>query len=354
MKLLKYLTLTLAAALALGGTVSAAPPVADVLKLPEWPVSSSSYGGKLIFSDSPELATADGILYMDKVEGDTRLFFHHVNATAENRRIAVLLENDGPLPAKVTVYQYGLGGPSEDWIAVGKAAQMAYLAGGDLYATEVPAKGAAPLYPALETMIAKPNMLVNGIFDFVADRPVTVKVMLLPVGADTAKFARQAPVLPPDEQRLRGTFDGKDRLLIPLKVYDPDKDGPVAITLGDNNLDRYLEGIDATNGSKVVNFGNYGVVYRLFLPGDGQRRLSYYLNPRGGDYAGGLGIKYQHKGVPPVATPAGRTAFGSDKLTDFAPLGSFVSSESLWLTFSPPGASNLPVKLVIVPESQGL
>lgn len=357
MKLLKYRTLALAAALALtlaGGTAAAGAPVADVLKLPEWPVTSSSYGGKLIFSDSPELVTADGILYMDKVAGDARLFFHHVNATAEARRIAVILENDGPVPARVTVYQYGLGGPSEDWIAVGKAAQLAYLAGGNLYQAEVPAKGAAPLFPDLEQMIVKPNMLVNGIFDFVADRPVTVKVMMLPVGADDARFARRAPVLPPDEQRLRGTFDGKDRLLLPLKVYDPDKDGPAAITLGDNVLDRYLEGIDATNGTKVVNFGNYGVVYRLFLPGDGQRRLNYYLNPRGGDYAGGLGIKYQHKGEPPVATPAGRTAFGQDKLSDFAHLGSFVSSESLWLTFSPPGASNLPVKLVIVPESPAL
>lgn len=354
MRLLKYLTATLAALVLAGGTAAAGAPAADILKLPEWPVTSSSYGGKLIFSDSPELVSEDGILYMDKVAGDARLFFHHVNSTAEDRRIAVLLENDGPVPAKVTVYQYGLGGPGGDWMAVGKAAQMAYLAGGNFYRTEVPAKGAVPLYPALENMIVKPNMLVNGIFDFSADRPVTVKVMMLPVGADDSRFARRAKVLPPDEQRLRGTFDGKDRMLIPLKVYDPEKDGPVAITLGDNNIDRYLEGIDATNGTKVVNFGNYGVVYHLFLPGDGERRLNYYLNPRGGDYAGAIGIKYRHETAPPVATPADRTAFGHDKLSDFAHLGTFASSESLWLTFSPPGASNLPVKLVIVPEKQAL
>lgn len=351
MKLWKFLTVIAAAALALAGGAAAAAPVGlDVLTLPEWPVTSSSYGGKLIFSDSPEMVPADGILYQDTVAGDARLFFHHVNATGESRRITVVLENDGPVPAGVTVYRYGLGGPGADWMAVGKAAQTAYFTGGGLYELEVPAHGAVPLYDGLDKGVVRPDMLVNGIFDFLADRPVTVKVMMLPVGADSVKFARRARVLPPDGQRLRGTFDGKDRLLIPSKVYDPARDGAVVMTLGDNRLDRYLEGVDATNGAKVVDFGNYGVVYHLFMPGDGETRVAYYLNPRGGDYAGAMGIRYKHKGEPPVPTPAGRTAFGHDTLTDFAPLGSFVSSQSLWLAFSPPGASNLPVKLVIAPE----
>ncbi len=51
-----------------------------------------------------------------------------------------------------------------------------------------------------------------------------------------------------------------------------------------------------------------------------------------------------------MATPAGRTAFGDDKFADFAAIGKFSSDESLWLTFTPPGASNLPVKLVIMPR----
>ncbi len=349
----RFKAAALAAALgfALGGAVAAAGPAnLDVLKLPEWQVTSSSYGGKLLLSDSPEMVTADGILYQDKVAGNVRLFFHHVNATAVPKRLVVLLENVGPAAATVTVHQHGVGGPGYDWMAVGKAAQEAYLAGGEIYLADVPAGGAATLSTTLQDATVKPDMLVNGIFDFIVDRPVTVKVMLLPLDADIKKFAREAKVLPPDEQKLRGTFEGKDRMLVPVRVYNPQTDGPVALTLADNALDQYVTGIDATTGEKVLNYGNYGVVYKLFLPADGQGKTSYYLNPRGGDYAGALGIKYKYVVAPPVPTPTGSTAFGHNKLTDFAHVGTFDGGESLWLTFSPPGASNLPVKLVIIPE----
>jgi len=331
------------------GAGAGAGPDLDILKLPEWPMTASSYGGALLLSDSPELVAADGILYQDRVAGNARLFFHHVNASAAAKRLTVLLTNDGAEPADVTVHRYGVGGPGRDWLAVGKEAQRIYLAGGDIYLVEVPARGAAVLSAGLDDMVVRPNMLVNGIFDFTADRPVTVKVMMLPAGADAGKFALTAAVLPPDASRLRGTFAGMDRMLVPFRVYNPAVDGPVVITLADNAVDRYLEGVDATSGEKVVNYGNYGVVYKLFLPSAGAGKTAVYLNPRGGDYAGMLGIRRDHVDLPPLPTPAGRTAFGHDKLSDFAAVGAFGGSGSLWLTFSPPGASNLPVKLVLVP-----
>lgn len=352
MNWMKRLVMAAVLALVLTGQALAAdggPEKLDILKLPEWPVTANDYGGRLLLSDSPEMVTADGIMYQDTVQGNARLFFHHVNATDTTRRIVVLLENSGAEEARVTVSQYGLGGPGADWLAVGKAAQTAYLAGGKLYTVTVPARGAAPLSPVLADSVVRPNMLVNGIFDFQSDSAVTVKVMMLPVDADSRRFARKAKVLPTDESRLRGTFEGKDRLLIPYRVYDPARDGTVVITLGDNVIDRYLEGIDATDGSKVLNYGNWGVVYKLFLPSQNSGRIACYLNPRGGTYAGALGVKYRHVEEAPVPTPAGRTSFGDDKFTDFAAIGKYSSDESLWLTFSPPGASNLPVKLVIMP-----
>jgi len=355
MKWMKRLTLAVVLAgvltgQALAGAADAGPETLDILKLPEWPVTANSYGGKLLLSDSPEMVTADGIMYQDTVVGIARLFFHHVNATNTARKIVVLLENSGPEEAQVIVSQYGLSGPGADWLSVGKAAQRAYLAGGKLYSVSVPARGAAPLSAVLAGSVVQPNMLVNGIFDFRSDRPVTVKVMMLPVDADSRSFARTAKVLPTDEYRLRGTFEGKDRMLIPYKVYDPAQDGAVVITLGDNVTDRFLEGVDATDGSKVLNYGNWGVVYKLFLPSESNGKIACYLNPRGGTYAGALGVKYRHIEEAPVATPADRLFFGDNKFSDFAAVGTFSSDESLWLTFSPPGASNLPVKLVIMPQ----
>jgi hypothetical protein len=339
--------------LAIGKTALAEPVVAkDILKLPEWDMTSTAYGGKLLLSDSPEMVTADGVMYQDTVNGSVRLFFHHVNDTKLPKKMVVLLENAGSQPAHITVHQYGLGGPGYDYLAIGKEVQMEYLEGTNLYSIEVAAKETTQLIPGLDQSIVQPNMLFNGMYDFITDQPVKVRVIMLPVKADIKKFAKQARVLPADQYRLRGTFEGKDRMFIPNKVYDPKQDGAVVLTLADNQLDRYGEGIDATDGTPTLNYGNYGVVYRLFLPSDAPGDIAYYLNPRGGVYAGGIGVKYKHKQEKPAPTPAGQVFFGSDAVKDVAPLGSYQGGQSLWLTFSPPGASNLPVKLMIVPKKE--
>lgn len=360
MKWIKYIAAVAALiastqSMVLAAEATAGKPLAgvDLLKLPEWAVTSSSYGGKLLLSDSPEIVPADGIMYQDTVTGDARLFFHHVNGTTTNKKIVVLLENADNNPAHVTVYQHGISGPSLDYLAVGKAAQLEYLQGNNLYLLEVPPQGAYELIPGLSDKEVKPDDLVNGIYDFTSDRPVTVKVMMMPFDAKVKEFAAQAKVLPTDQYRLRGTFAGKDRLLVPTQVYNPKKDGTVAITLADNAIDRYVTGIDATDGSKTLNYGNYGVMYKLFIPSAYEGKVSYYLNPRGGVYAGGLHVKYRHQEEQVVATPADRVSFG-DTGKDVASIGSFDGGQSLWLTFSPPGVSNLPVKLIISQEMQQL
>lgn len=357
MKWLKRLAGAIVISLAVnGGAVSAASQAnidlsqPNVLDLPEWEMTSTDYGGKLLLSDSPETVPADGIMYQDTVSGDVRLFFHHVNGTKEAKKIVVLLENPGKDTASVTVYQHGLGGPGYDYLEVGKAVQLQYLSVPDTYLVEVPGHDTRQLIYQLNDAVVEPNQLVNGMYDFHTDKPVTVKVMMLPVNMDVKKFAAQAKVLPADEWRLRGTFAGRDRMILPNRVYDAAKHGTVAITLADNEIDRYMEGIDATDGSKVVNYGNYGVVYRMFMPSEYNGSINFYLNPRGGEYAGALGIKYQHVVGQPLATPYDRLFFGSKTVKDVQLLGSFVGGQSLWFTFSPPGASNLPVKLVLSPK----
>jgi len=283
------------------------------LDLPEWAVTTSSSGGKLLLSDSPEMVTDDGIMYQDIVNGDTRLFFHHVNGTNQPKKIVVLLENATDKSANVTVYQYGLGGPGYDFLAVGKKVQFDYLKGDDVYLLEVPGKESRSLIPSLEQTIVQPNMLVNGMFDFKTDGPVNVKVMMMPIDADIQQFAAIAKVLPADvaQYRLRGTFDGKDRLVVAGKTYDTKEHGAVAVTLADNKLDPYVTGIDATDGTRTTNYGNYGIVYKIFVPSTSNGKMAYYLNPRGGEYAGWLGVKYRHQEAYNIGTPTDKMSFGA-------------------------------------------
>jgi hypothetical protein len=321
------------------------------LSLPEWSTTVSSYGGKLLLSDSPEMVPDNGITYQDTVSGDIRLFFHHVNATKETKKIVVLLENAGDETAHITVTQHGLGGPSEDYLQVGKKVQQEYLEGGNLYLIEVPSKESRSLISCLDTSIVEPNMLVNGMFDLKIDHSITVKVMMMPLDANIAEFAAKAKILPADDgkYRLRGTFEGKDRLIVGSQSYNSKKDGAVALTLADNKIDPYVTGIDATDGTPTLNYGNYGIVYKVYLPSSSGDKISYYLNPRGGEYAGWLGLEYRHQDVHTIPTPADSMSFGSKKISESAYLGTYEGGKAVWMTFSPPGASNLPIKLIIEP-----
>lgn len=328
------------------------PADADIVNMTELPVTVTELSGKLLLSDSPEMVPADGIMYQDTVSGDARLFFHHVNDTKELKKIVVLLVNDTDKATDVVVNQYGLGGPGFDYLDVGKIALMNYLNQEGVEIIEVPAKGTRLLEPILDETVVAPGALVNGIYDIQTESPVKVVVMMLPVEAKPAEFLAKARVLPTDSQRLRGTFPGMDRLIVPSQVYNSLNDGVMAITLADHKLDTYVSGIDATDGSKTLNYGNYGVIYKLFLPTSFNQNYAVYLNPRGGEFAGGMKVKYRHQEEKTLAIPADKLFFGSKTVKDAAHLGDFSGGQSLWLTFSPPGASNLPVKIVLTPTTE--
>jgi len=320
-------------------------------RVPEWETTITSHGGKLLLSDSPETVTSSGIMYQDVVEGESRLFFHHVNGTSSPKKVIVLLENATDKMAHVTVSQYGLAGPGANYLEIGKEVQMNYMKGEDIYLLEVPAKGSTSLIPTLEQTVVKPQMLINGMYDFETDAPVNVKVMMMPIDADFRTFATTAKVLPPDvgEYRLRGTFEGKDRLVVAAKAYNPQQDGIVGITLADNDVDEYVSGIDATDGTPTINYGNYGIMYKMFVPTAANGPVSYYLNPRGGEYAGYIGVKYRHQELYNIATPSDKISFGKGTVHDSSYISSYEGGKSVWFTFSPPGASNLPIKLIMTP-----
>lgn len=320
----------------------------DPLAIPEWPSSISAMPSKLLLSDSPETVAADGVLYQDTVNGAARVFFHHVNGTTAPKRFVVLLANAGTQEVIVTVHQHGVAGPGWDYLDVGKTAQERYFNGNGIYFVAVPPHGTALLDSALAEMKVTQGALVNGIYDFTADGPVQVRVLALPAAGDINALAAKATVLPPDQYRLRGTFDGADRLVLPSRVYTPQENRAVVLTLADDERDKYVSGKDATTGQTVVNYGDYGVYYRIFWPSDGRGNMAVYLNPRGGQYAGALQVKYRATENKVILTPDDRVSL--DDPSQAARLGTYAAGESLWFGFMPPGASNLPVKLVVIAQ----
>ena len=351
----------------------AARPVEQVMRL--WNVESVDTGGTLLFSDSPEYVQSDGIMYADTVQGDARVLFYHLNNTSEPKKVAVVLENTTDSFTTVHITRGGMSEPSDAYLTVGKETQTEYFNAKMDESLFLFAHGRRLLRSEMGTTVLQPGQLVYGVFDFKTDVPVKVSVIMYPADNDPLQFIRTASVLPKDEQRLRGTFKGMDRILRSEKPYNPAVDGIVYFPIGDNERDLYRNGIDATDGSKVTNYGNYGVLYRIEIPTTSNYPIQYYLSPLGGVYAGAMAVDLRGgKTSSLLLTPRDRTYFGDatppespaeaqareagtavlSQSAELADLGTYDAQTSPSFEYSPPGASNLPVNIRLMPANETL
>lgn len=331
-------------------------------------ITAKDEGGTLLFSDSPEYVAQDGILYRDTVEGDARVFYYHLNHTNTDKKLAVVLENvyDGVNTVRIT--RGASSGPSQDYMYVGKTLQMKYFSEVRNESIILSKGMSRVLCRTMNTETIQPEELAAGMYDFYALHPVKVSVVMLPVDADPIEAARSLPVLPRDEIALRGTFKGMNRVVKAGRTYFPERDGISYFRLGDDKNDRFRDGIDATDGSKVRNIGNYGVLYKINIPTYGKSGAKIYLSPLGGVYAGAVKIEYIRNKDAVVPVPQKKGFFGEGAFFDMtnpatdrkddevlhtgaelAELGTFGEGQSINFEFSPPGASNLPVHIILEP-----
>ena len=331
-------------------------------------VESIDSGGTLLFSDSPEYVKENGILYQDIVQGDARVLYYHLNDTRLPKKVAVILEAlDGVSVVKVT--RGGTSVPSSDYLRVGKATQLAYF-GSEPLNDKIFVSPETPrlLKADMDKTVLQSSELVYGVYDFHASSPVRVSVIMYGADVNPFSFIRRATILPRDEIALRGTFQGMNRRITAKRAYHPEREGTVYFPIGDNIRDQYLRGIDATDGSDVVNYGNYGILYEIAIPITGRQSVNYYLSPLGGVYAGAIRA-VSSEGSKVWETPAKRAFFGDRTppetpdmaqarnegfmfLTtgvELAALGTYNYNQQVKFEYSPPGASNLPVNIILMP-----
>ena len=329
------------------------------------PVDVKDTGGTLIFSDSPEYVHRNGILYTDTVNGDARILFYHLNDTGVKKKLAVIVENTSFEENRIEITRGGFSAPSDNFLSVGKATQLMYMKNDFHDTLKLKGRERKLFQEEMHNVIIDPGNLVYGVYDFHSLRPVKVFVLMYPQFADPLAFLNIAEILPKDAQKLRGTFKNMNRTIKLKKSYDPSVDGIGYVLICDNATDFFKKGIDATDGSEVINYGNYGINYTLNFYTKSKTR--FYLSPLGGKYAGA--VRYSNGEISgTIATPNDRIYFG-DKTpkepphvqkareegisyltsqTEISELGSFSGNVSF--EYSPPGASNLPVNIVLMPE----
>lgn len=330
------------------------------------PVEVVDSGGTLIFSDSPEYVTRNGILYTDVVTGDARILFYHLNNSGVKKKFAVIVENLEKTENTIEITRGGFSTPNNNFLLVGKETQLMYMKNNFHDKIKLGKHEMQLFQKKMDNVIVEPGHLVYGVYDFHSKGLVRVYVLMYPERADPLKFLKYAEILPKDKYKLRGTFKNMNRHIRLKHDYDAKRDGIGYILICDDVTDFFKRGIDATDGEEVVNYGNYGVNYKLDF--NMKSKTKFYLMPLGGTYAGAICF-YNGKKSGTIPTPKGKIYFGDkiliesesmkksseqgfsfwNKYTDSSELGSY--SGKISFEYSPPGASNLPVNIVLIPDN---
>ena len=324
----------------------------------------------LLLSDSPEyVGPVGGTLSAGTINGNGRIYFYHVNEMDQPHKIAIVLENQTAYPNTVHVMRQLKSVATSDYFAAGRDLSRKDLEqplnespnAKPLYSLSIPPQGRKLIFSDLEQTPVYQDALFTGIVDIKTEAPVFARVMMLPMGMDAVDASYWAKNLPIDEIQLRGTYTGSKRNMEVTTPFDTALGGAF-VEIGNDREDMFINGVDEMqNKAFVRDRGNYGVSYTLKIPTKGNEPFRLYFNPLGGPYSGSFTVKALHqqgarRGQTDTRTyhiggADGISALGDGTILDSRIMGNYNAGDLLTLNFMPAGASNLPIRFLLIPES---
>ena len=324
----------------------------------------------LLLSDSPEyVGPVGGTLSAGTINGNGRIYFYHVNEMDQPHKIAIVLENQTAYPNTVHVMRQLKSVATPDYFAAGRDLSRKDLEqplnespnARPLYSLSIPPQGRKLIFSDLEQTPVYQDALFTGIVDIKTEAPVFARVMMLPMGIDAIDASHWAKNLPIDEIQLRGTYTGSKRNMEVTTPFDTTLGGAF-VEIGNDREDMFINGVDEMqNKAFVRDRGNYGVSYTLKIPTKGNEPFRLYFNPLGGPYSGSFTVKALHqqgarRGQTDTRTyhiggADGISALGDGTILDSRIMGNYNAGDLLTLNFMPAGASNLPIRFLLIPES---
>ncbi|MBD1386575.1 copper amine oxidase [Mucilaginibacter rigui] len=326
-------------------------------------------GPQFIISDDPEyVRIPDAIASKERVQpGTVRLYVYNVNGVVEpfkmDRKITAILKNTGKSPMHMRMLKYSSQVPGNNYFKIGKQGLADYFASKDENVVRVIMPGAAiSIDEKLETYIAKYDELVHGIYEFVIDQPGEVSVVQAdPKLKGAAVLNKIKNVIPRSHQNAgRGLFGVSNYQITTDGVYNTDS-GPVQIMLADGVKDKWVAGYEGVSGDPVQLAGNYGVMYNIEVKwkstnGKGLALIIWNSSSGNSQWCSGMGTsmvvsngKYKEGIIQlPVDSLITTAAPEAIVVQVFTP-STNGEEQTIHITYSPPGASCLPVPLVLVP-----
>jgi hypothetical protein len=326
------------------------------------PVQCPLHGGgpTLVFSDGPEQVPGPGILYQDTLTGAVRVYLYHVNASSQPLYIGALLTDTGSAPVTIDLTASGEAGPSTNFVAVGKEAEHQWfepMAPREF--TLLP--GRSRFLGQLAQEAVQPGQAVNGIYDFIASGgavEVSVVAQSHAVPSTAGLRVLPSPQLNAAGTPMRGTFVGANLTCTTSAPLTLPQDGRLMFSFGQGgDTGSFLVGQSAVDGgARVVDYGNYGVLYHVDLSVDNSPSSMYdtyalLLHPRGNPFAGAsittggvgtAGLVPLPQNQPFVENPDDALLLGTYELTPSVP----TTVDVRWMSAA---ATALPIDLLLYP-----
>ncbi len=311
-------------------------------------------------SNNPEEVAGPGILYRSEVSANFRLFYHHLNDSAEKLCLYIIAENNGPEAVTLRTLKSGAGGPLSDYMSLGQTVAIRYLASQPTSPVSIKPGEKLILNPGSRSL--KYQEAVTDMQDFQADGVLTLSVVMGPEKApdpappemqlltempappenepdNLPDYLLSLPVLPRHFQQVRGVFPGGD-CLVTIQV-NGEREEKIILGKEDSRFDTWVDGVDPLTGDLVESFGNYGTVYRIRI--SAPEKTGVLLNPRGSIFRGA----FQAPDGNAYRVPATDHFTGLNRA---AVLGVVEAGETAEFIYTPPSGSDTPVVIALIPK----
>ncbi len=289
-----------------------------------------------------------------------------LSVSSPRLRTTALMRNLGDETLNVRMMRYSSQVPSGNYHFLGKNGLAEFFADtSEQFSFTVAPGASAPLDPEMEERIAKYNDLVHGFYEFLVDQPAEISVVQCPpTESSAAASERMKEVIPINQQRNagRGKFGVSNYHVRTLADQPIDTSTGIAeIVVADNVHDLWVRGIDGQSGNIVELKGNYGVLYDIhaeYASPDGRGLALVTWNSRfeASQWCGGLAasVLLGHGDQPREVVVLPSNQLVMRKPPEVSVIGVFPPAPAgergtIHLTFSPPGASCLPMPLIFIP-----
>ena len=323
-----------------GGKYAISPGEALTYEPVEYAIAKESV--RLLKSNSPEFLKAAGVAYDTIESGRARILIYNQSSLPYNVRMYLVATNINGAAVDLAIGAHGIGGPATYSATAGKMSTLRYLDAVSRGVTGetvriLPKQSVILLADKLSAAPIKPDQVISVYADLHSSDDIRYRIVVVPEGVDPLEALDALPLLARDGVHVRGTFDNADRTITVNGQLGRTKQ---RLVFGDGKYDPYLYGIDDGTGTNELNYGNFGVLYRMKL--DVAPRTLISLNPRGGHYAGAFVVNGRI-----VEVTKGSILKNQGEAAVLHRTGS--TAETVEILFTPANGSNLPIVLMFEP-----